>query len=232
MRSLILALATSLCCSSTGATIINGDFSAGNTGFMSEYVYAPGGNGTEGEFTVRSDPQNWNQAFAPMPDHTSGDGQMLVVNGATAGNPYVWQQTVGVLPATEYSFSAWVASAYPDGPADLIVQINGSTLGSSFTLPMLPGSWENFARVWSSAGNTTAELRIVNTNLSVFPNDFYIDDIAFVAVPEPGMLAMLSGLAASVAVVQLCSKLKRLHRTADCPDLGSALIVDSGIASR
>ncbi len=68
-----------------GAIIINGDFEAGNSGFTSQYTYAPGSNTTEGEYTVRADPQNWNGAFAATPDHTSGSGNMLVVNGATSG---------------------------------------------------------------------------------------------------------------------------------------------------
>lgn len=36
--------------------VINGDFEDGFTGFTSQYTYAPGGNSTEGQFTVRSDP--------------------------------------------------------------------------------------------------------------------------------------------------------------------------------
>jgi hypothetical protein len=65
-------------------TFINADFSAGNLGFSSDYQFADI-NSDEGQFTVQSDPQNWNAAFVNFGDHTTGNGKMLIVNGATSG---------------------------------------------------------------------------------------------------------------------------------------------------
>jgi hypothetical protein len=180
--------------SPAGGTVVNGEFSAGNTGFATEYTFAVL-NGTEGEFTVRSDPQNWNTSFAPTPDHTSGTGPILIVNGATAGNPFFWQQTMAVVPGSDYEFSAWVSSAVGDGPADLLVEINGAALAPSFTAPLITGTWEPFVRSWNSGSTDTATIRLINSNLSVYPNDFYIDDISFAIVPEPSPIAMIAGLA-------------------------------------
>ena len=165
------------------AGIINGHFEGGNVGFTSEYTYAPAINTTEGEYTVRSDPQNWNGKFAATPDHTSGFGNMLVVNGATQANLYFWQQEVSVLPSTVYTFSAWVSSAVAGGPADLVLKINDVTVGPSFTAPYETGNWDIWIQTWNSGVNSVADLQIYNTDLSWYPNDFYVDDIFF--VPEP-----------------------------------------------
>jgi hypothetical protein len=186
--------------------VLNGDFESGNTAFTSQYTFAPGSNTTQGEYTVRSDPQNWNIAFAATPDHTSGAGNMLVVNGATSGDLFLWRQSVSVTTSTSYDFSAWVSTAVSGGPAVLTVEVNGIQLGSSFTAPDDPGSWSNWTVDWNSSSATTADIRIFNSNLSTFPNDFYVDDISFaVAVPEPSAFA-LGCLAASAL---LCRRFKR-----------------------
>src|SRR5689334_8995773 len=98
MRAFTFALIVLLAsCPAVSASLVNGDFSAGNTGFQTEYAFVIF-NGTEGEYTVRSDPQNWNHSFAPTPDHTTGAGQMLIVNGATSGSPSFWEQRTAVSP--------------------------------------------------------------------------------------------------------------------------------------
>jgi len=159
--------------------LVNGDFESGNVGFMSEYTFAPSLNTTEGEYTVRSDPSGWNHNFTATPDHTSGSGNMLVLNGATTGNQYLWQQIVTVSPSTSYRFSAWVSTAVAGGPSDLIVKINGLQLGQVYTAPSLPGPWGRWIVDWYSDVSTVAEIRIYNLDTSKYPNDFYIDDISF-----------------------------------------------------
>ena len=163
--------------------VTNGDFEAGPEGFGSDYIYAPGYNSTEGEFTVRSDPQNWNGEFAATPDHTSGTGMMLVVNGATAPTNVVWEQTVSVSPSTDYQFQAWLSTAVAGGPAELIVEINGTQVGSSVQAPDASGTWIPLARSWASESATNATIRIYDVVLAVYPNDFYIDDISFQTEP-------------------------------------------------
>jgi PEP-CTERM motif len=176
------------------ASLVNGDFSAGNSGFQTEYNFVIF-NGTEGEYTVRSDPQNWNHSFAPTPDHTTGNGPMLIVNGATSGNPSFWEQTTAVIPGAVYDFSAWVSSAVADGPAELLVEINGTVIGPSFQAPLVTGTWEPLSQFWNSGPSNSATIRLINSNLSVYPNDFYVDDISLVAVPEPSTMVILAGLA-------------------------------------
>ena len=180
-----LAILAAAANSNAMAALVNGDFESGNIGFSSQYIFAPAGNTTEGEYTVRSDPQNWNAAFNAMPDHSSGSGNMMVINGSTTANLYVWQQTVSVSANTLYDFSAWVSTAVAGGPAELILQINDVTQGPSFFASNSVGTWDNWTQSWQSGGATTAKLTIFDINIDRFPNDYYMDDLSFDVSPIP-----------------------------------------------
>jgi gliding motility-associated-like protein len=162
-----------------GNAIVNGDFSAGNTGFSSSYVYKTPPNTTEGQYWVSNNAQVWNGGMAPCGDHTTGSGNMLLVNGATVANVSIWCQTVNVLPNTTYAFSTWLASLTAGNPAQLQFSINGSLLGSVFTASNTTCLWQQFYTTWNSGSNTTANICIVNQNTIASANDFAIDDISF-----------------------------------------------------
>lgn len=165
---------------------VNGDFEAGNSGFSSDYVFTSS-NSSEGQYTVSSMPSSFNGAFFNIGDHTSGTGKYMVINGATSGSPAVWRQTAGILPNTTYYFSAWTSTAVGGGPAVLQLKVNGNNQGSSFQLPNNVGSWAEWTVSWNSGASTSATFEIINSNQSVFPNDFYLDDLS-VVVPEPASL--------------------------------------------
>jgi hypothetical protein len=177
-RFLTSCLALAMVSVAEALPVINASFEAGNFGFSSDYTYAPLGNSTEGEYTVRSDPQNWNGAFVNFGDHTTGSGQMLVVNGATSGSNALWRETFIVSAGTSYDFSAWAGTAVGGGPASLLLRVDGTVVGPAFTLPNNPGAWVSWSTSWTAVAGGTSTVEIVNSNLSVFPNDFYIDDIA------------------------------------------------------
>lgn len=159
--------------------ISNGDFELGNVDFTSEYLYSPGDLWPEGYYDVLSNPQDDHSGFAPCPDHTSGTGNMMVVNGAGTPNQNVWCQTVSVTPNTQYVFSAWVTSVVASSPALLQFSINGVTLGSIFSAPNSTCNWLNFFQLWNSGGNSSATICIVNQNTTLGGNDFALDDIVF-----------------------------------------------------
>jgi gliding motility-associated-like protein len=159
--------------------IDNGDFENGNSGFTSDYTYNPGDLVPEGVYDVIDNPQNDHPGFSPCDDHTSGNGNMLAVNGAGSPNQNVWCQTVNVLPNTQYVFSAWVATLVASSPALLQFNINGSPLGPIFNAPGSVCNWQNFFQIWNSGSNTTATICIVNQNTALGGNDFALDDIFF-----------------------------------------------------
>ena len=112
--------------------IQNGDFEQGNVLFSTLYTLGTtscGGFGfldCEGTYGVLNNPNLGHTNFAACGDHTSGGGNMMVVNGA-ASLQDVWCQTINVTPGAMYNFSAWVASVNSSSPAILQFSINGGT---------------------------------------------------------------------------------------------------------
>ena len=165
-----------------GNLILNPGFEAGLSDFTSDYVQGTGGPfgllSNEGEFAVASNSNLTHNNFANCTP-PSGSGQMLVVNGATTANEDVWCQTVNVNPGTDYEISAFVATVVAENPALLQFSINGVLLGSPFNASFSLCNWQQFSEVWSSGGNTTAEICIVNQNTQGSGNDFALDDLFF-----------------------------------------------------
>jgi len=195
------AAAALLASTAQAASVVNGDFEAGNTGFTSGYGYlAPAGQFTlypEGFYTVDTNPNNVHNLWSSFGDHTSGHGEMMIVNGAPTANVTVWDETLsGLSTNTNYYFSAWVASSYPTNPAVLDFSINGSSIGG-LTAPTTTGQWTQFYVQWNSGANTSADIALVNQNTIRSGNDFALDDIAFgtvrPGVPEPATWSLLIG---------------------------------------
>ncbi len=162
--------------------IINGDFEMGNTGFVSQYIYVDDIPGyqmemyPEGTYTVIHNPNLVHNGFSPCTDHTSGGGNMMVINGA-ANLQDIWCQIVPIEPNTYYNVSAWVASVNPSSPAILRFSVNGIPLGNVVNAPSTPCQWVSFNAFWFSGSTTTAEICILNLNTALGGNDFAIDDI-------------------------------------------------------
>jgi hypothetical protein len=155
--------------------IVNGDFEAGNTGFTSDYWYGNPGL-SPGGYSVQSDPTVCNGGFSPCGDHTSGSGNMMVVDGATSPDVYFWCQTVPVLPNTDYYFEFYVASAYPASPAEVGALFNGVLLGSAFATSTTC-EWIQYSTVWNSGGATSVTICLEDLNIIGFGNDFLVDDV-------------------------------------------------------
>ncbi|MCB0598801.1 MAG: gliding motility-associated C-terminal domain-containing protein [Lewinellaceae bacterium] len=167
--------------------IFNGNFSAGDNGFDSDYIYGTGGSvgllTQEGQYAIATNPRNTHNQFVNCGDHTGGNGNMMVVNGS--GMPdSVWCQTVTVQPNTEYAFSAWVTSVVSQNPADLQFFINGFPLGTQYDAAPNTCNWQQFSQFWASGGATSARICIVNVNENPAGNDFALDDITFNPVCE------------------------------------------------
>jgi gliding motility-associated-like protein len=109
--------------------IVNPDFSEGNTGVSSDYDFVSTIR-TQGVYGVSTSAANLNGAFFDdCPDHSSGTGLMMVVDGSPVANEKVWCQTVMVDPGANYAFSTWLTSVNPVNPARLQFSVNGTRLG-------------------------------------------------------------------------------------------------------
>jgi len=161
--------------------IVNGDFSAGNTGFTSAYAYTPN-NTTEGEYFVGPNPTAWNGGTAACVDHTTGNGNMMLINGAPTPGSNVWKETINVTPNTNYNFTCWAQSVFFASPAQLQFSINNVLIGPVFSPGGTTCNWQRFFSNWNSGTNATASIAIVNLNTTVGGNDFALDDISFAPV--------------------------------------------------
>lgn len=162
--------------------VVNGDFEGGNFGFSSDYDYSPGDLVPEGLYDVIDNPQSDHPGFAACGDHTSGAGNMMVVNGSGVANENVWCETVNVMPNSQYVLSAWLCSVVASSPARLQFSINGSNVGPIFNASSQLCNWQNFFQTWNSGSNSSATICIVNQNTALSGNDFALDDIVFAPV--------------------------------------------------
>jgi hypothetical protein len=179
--------------------VINGNFSSGNTGFISSYV-VPGGpvNNTllypEGTYAINSNPNNVHSGFSSFYDHTTGtsSGKMMVINGASTANVTVWSENIAVAANTTYMFSVWFASAHPASPGQLNFSINGVSLGSTIQLTSTTGLWQNFTTAWTSGSGATATIGLVNQNTAATGNDFAMDDVVFAPIYHHDIVVTLN----------------------------------------
>jgi len=215
IRSLAFLIASG--CASAGMAapnlVTNGDFELGNASFTSGYAFAPAGNSTEGQYTVRSNPFPWNGLFISAADHTSGSGLMYVGNGSPTNGSVVWASgPIAVTQNTNYFFEAFVmnvccAGPFPgNSPSILEFSVAGVStkkIGTATTNLALAGTWEGLSKSWNSGLNTSVTLSLINRNTAAAGNDFAIDDVflgttsTVTPVPEPETYAlMLAGLGA------------------------------------
>ncbi|MEO9145252.1 MAG: YDG domain-containing protein [Ginsengibacter sp.] len=183
--------------------VVNGDFEAGNTGFLTDYHFVlddpnPAVENElypEGYYAVDTNAHNYHNLFWGK-DHTNSThvGKFMIVNGyPSSSTAVIWQETVAVQPNTDYYYSAWAMNLNGASPAQLRFEINGKQIGTTADLNLAdkPSSqaqvnrnnWMRFYYggygAWHSDTNTTAVIRIVDLNPLLGGNDFGIDDISF-----------------------------------------------------
>ena len=172
----------------------NGDFEQGNTGFTSNYDYCDQNDclnvsPPDGIYGINSNPSFLHNSFPSCGDHTTGSGNMMVVNGDEFSNNTLYETTVtNISPNTNYEFSAWITSmvwSIPMFGANFKFEINGTNIGTYSATSSLC-TWGQFFYTWNSGSSTSAVIRIVNTTAiaSGMGNDFAIDDIALYEIEE------------------------------------------------
>ena len=205
--------ALSLAGAAQGAELLaNGTFDAGATGFYSQYNLATTHDlYPEGAYDVITNPQADHNLFSAFPDHTPGadTGLMMVINGSGTADKIIWSEgDIGggtpLLGAanTAFTFSFWVASVYPDSPANLQFWVNGSKVpGVTFSAlggPDQLGVWQQFSYSGVTGADGLRSIALTNNNLAPHGNDFALDDLSLTgvargvgAVPEPASWALM-----------------------------------------
>lgn len=157
---------------------VNWNFSSGNSGFGTQYIYSPTSIWNEGTYAVGSSANAVHPNFAAWGDHTTGTGNYMIINGSTSGIKTIWSQTVALPAGSSATLSLWMLTlATPAG--QFRVKINGTVIGSNQTTPTTVGVWGNYTFPFTvpASGNAVVLIESVSTLLA--GNDFGLDDIQF-----------------------------------------------------
>lgn len=201
LRSLFILLAIFPACAGNAQNLLtNGDFSGGNVGFSSGYTYvASGESATPGTCGIRTNSQNFNPAYTLFYDHTTGNGNMLLLDGSPGTTTIAWTETVSVVTNAQYTYSCWATSSDPYNVPTLQFSINGIQVGSEITLSTDSGQWQQFLAVWNSGATNSATLSVVDENPMgyAYGNDFALDDFSF-SLAQPSLSIVLSNTNSAV----------------------------------
>jgi hypothetical protein len=198
------AMAPSIASAATNL-ITNGDFSAGFSGFTTDYnVVAPAANVMypEGNITIASNPFSVHNLWVNVP----GSNPMLIANGSPTSSLTIWQESaIAVTNGGKYNFAADVMNVCcnnnfggSNSPSTIIFQVSadgGATwtdLVSHTTAPPADAGIVAPLSTIYTATSSSISLRAINTIDAASGNDFALDNLSFAsAVPEPGTWAML-----------------------------------------
>jgi len=155
--------------------ILNGDFSQGNTGFETDYNYTPRDIQYNRSYTVDSAPDgvHW-AAECGFGDHTTGHGEMMIVNAAEDADQVLWSQAVNLTQGGTYELSMWLATWHTQNEGEIAVYVNGSRVGNTVLAPSVCGEWQKRSVTWTAnSGTARIELVVLPTS----GGDFALDDI-------------------------------------------------------
>lgn len=189
--------------------LVNGDFEQGGpgTGFNFNgqgYVFLPPpylGTTQPGDIAITTNPMNINPSgFYNRIDHTSGHGNMMVVDGGTIGGGQVFWQAgsngggvCGLTSGNSYHFSYWVNSistsvtgipTQADIKANFSNALNVQLLNVSSLAPLPNQGWQKYTLAFD-ATNTCVNIALYDDNVSFNGNEFAIDDIQLMPVGGP-----------------------------------------------
>jgi hypothetical protein len=165
--------------------VINPAFEDGNTGFTTDYVLWHGGTWGAGAYYITNSPQNAFSAWSAAGDHTTGTGQMLIVDGSGTPDVVFWRQSVPVVTNANYLFSAWMLRFDSDFSPTQYFSINLSPQSPVFPLLTNQPGWQGHGIEWNSGTSTVAvlELRLQTGHLGA-GNNLAVDDIAFLKTSD------------------------------------------------
>lgn len=158
--------------------IINGDFSAGDTGFSSGYTTGAFPLSAS-SYLIGTSSLNAGPSTAGCSDHTTGTGNMLISRNNALTGDTVWLQTVTVAPNTTYQFSTYIQSLQMANSIKLELVINGHAVLENIS-PAAACAWQKHTVLWNSGNNSSVTLAIHNNANNSGTDDYFaIDDIGF-----------------------------------------------------
>ncbi len=177
--------------------LTNGDFESGGSGvgFTTNYtVYTPPGGGTNpGDYAISNNPTPLNPFFiSPLVDHTSGMGNLMVLDGSTNANTSFWSAgngpmgLCGLTVGATYEFSYWIRSistttiniaTQPEIEVRFTNVTSNTRLFGNPTVETFQTGWQQV--VYSFVpNNACVNINLVDLNNNPAGNDFAIDDMS------------------------------------------------------
>ncbi|HEY1877833.1 MAG TPA: PEP-CTERM sorting domain-containing protein [Rhizomicrobium sp.] len=200
--------------------ITNGDFTAGFSGFTTQYdIVAPAPNALfpEGTITIADNPNSVHQYWVNL----GTNYPLLLVNGATSGSPVIWEEdNILTSQGGTYQFSANVMDiccnatfgTNSNSPSDILFQVNvngggWTDLADYLTAPGAvaqsgdSGILEFIDAYFTSTAGGQFDIRAINNIDVAGGNDFALTNINVTAVPEPVTIALFgAGLVGAAAM--------------------------------
>lgn len=156
----------------------NGNFSSGNTGFLTSYTHNATSIWNEGTYAVGPNPNSVHPNFGTWGDHTTGTGNYMLVNGATGLNKILWRQTKSFPPGATVNMRWWsLTFVTPAGALQL--RVNGVNYGTAASTPASSGVWQQTTRTFTAPASGNAIVNIITLAGAGAGNDFGLDDISF-----------------------------------------------------
>ncbi|MDN3678235.1 gliding motility-associated C-terminal domain-containing protein [Flavobacterium paronense] len=187
--------------------LTNGNFESGGSGngfLTSDYTLINPLTGTSnpGFYARTTNPALMNSTFNAGGDHTTGTGNMLVFDGATAPNRFIWTagSTGGTVPGftigQSYVLSYWVKSVSNQVTGDATRAnisaffVNATNINPAALDHLAPLPAEGWQQVSYSFVPTATNvlIRLKTISVAASGNDFAIDDVSVVpgALPFTG----------------------------------------------
>jgi len=160
----------------TGNLTVNGNFSAGNTGFTTDFTYNTNLNLGDGHYWIGTNAASHHPQFSG-----TGSGSFMIVNaGWAAAHFMVWCQDVSVCPEQTYTLSYRARTVSNATPARLQWWIDGTASGPEVNLPDYNTGWQTITHSWTSpsAAGPTASFCLRAMSGEGVGNDFGLDDIS------------------------------------------------------
>jgi gliding motility-associated-like protein len=134
----------------TGNMFLNGNFSNGNTGFNSAFIYSPDLY-TEGNYNIGTNANTFHNQWQGV-----GNGNFLMLNAgfATAWSA-IYCQDVTVCPGQTYNLSFRMASLATSGPPQVQWIVSDGTSTGQATATNIQGQWNTFNSTWTATTATT-----------------------------------------------------------------------------
>ena len=193
-----LFLITQLFSFSISAQLMNGNLEGGGSGngfLVTDYSLSSlTGVSSPGSYGYTNNPNAMDASFISCGDKTTGSGKMLVYNGATVANKFIWTTSstggaiAGFSVGSTYTFTYWIRSVSNDVTNNATranigvffnpgaaTNFNPPTLNSLAPLPS--DGWQRVQYSFT-ANSTTQLIRLWDINTSALGNDFALDEFS------------------------------------------------------